>query len=122
MVLTRQVFLATAWKNARGVGIISAPPASRAGSQSLLWHILRDARDEAVIYAAALQKKEINDITGRKQKNSNTDSVGQPAIKITETQCPYGPVLRAQPVALFENMPLLAFREQKESLLKTLSD
>jgi hypothetical protein len=105
-VEVRRSAWAAAWQGLAGMAVRSERPGGKTDGQPLIWHILRDAREEAALVALS-------------SKSGGLDAVvGEPPtglVAMREEKIPFRQILRAVPKNA--EAPLLSFEEAKMRLL-----
>jgi hypothetical protein len=97
----RSAFWAAAWQGLAGAVVRCEPPVAEGETQSVLWHVLRDAREEAgLVFEAAYDAQILAD----HRDNSLSLKVGPivgdlpvSAIEVRQERRAFGSVLRAVP-------------------------
>jgi len=116
---TRRAFWAAAWQGMAGAAVRCERPSEEVDSQSLLWHILRDAREEAALVglasgSARRPSKHAGEFGAVISQGEDSDILVRPERRAFRT------VSRAGPRGKADGAPLAAFRGGKAKLLALL--
>ncbi len=131
----RSAFWAAAWQELAGAAVLCPRPTGQVDRQSVLWHILRDAREEAALGAAALRKgRPVLDLpTGQAgavlkrawlgtEMESLIGSEADCLLQVEKRRVAFRNVLRAVPGGMFAEAPLAGFQAAKSRAIGILEE
>jgi len=130
----RSAAWAAAWQGLSGLAVRCGLPSGEADRQSTLWHILRDAREDAALWRAAQQRAQRLENASFDKKDLLTRRVvaleefrtilgaeGEPLLMVARQKHPSRAVLRVLDPHTGRPPPTARFWQAKERVLKVMA-
>jgi len=131
----RSAFWAGAWQGLAGAAVLCPRPEGRVDRQSVLWHVLRDAREEAALGIGAVREgarmldwvPDVDALTLQQAKmiGESRSLVGNGAeclVRVETERRPFRQVYRARVPEGLEELPLAAYHEAKRRAISILQE